>query len=91
MKRQIDDLEKRVADLEKRMDSLAGSKSVTGLRVKDANNQVLGTSPVRSISSDASSKLTDKQKKEIQKQIELIKKNRSESQKIIDQIMNDDY
>lgn len=92
--RKIDDLEKRVAMLEKRMDKLENSSSATdqttGLKVKDYQGTTKALSIGRGVASPGPS-LTKEQTQQIQNTIEQYKKNKAESDKILDQIMNEDF
>ncbi len=97
-----DKLEEQVAELYKAMNELQqevdqlklevkalkkGSKKV-GLKVKDMNHQSVHE-PSRSISSSQS--LSAEEANDMMEKIKQIKNRQQESQKIIDQIMNDDY
>ena len=97
--RRIEALENKVMQLEKQVQMLMQQKNSTpvtsqnGLRVKDGGNQIKQMEMGRDISSSegGAPKLSDEKKNEIMKQLEQFKKNRQESQKILDEIMNEDY
>jgi hypothetical protein len=89
-KRQVDDLERRILILEQKVAKLAGTSmdSTTGLRTKDANNNIQQAGS-RGISS--APEVTETQRDEIMKTLEGYKKKKAESQKLLDELMNEDF
>ncbi len=83
-------LEKQVQMLIQQKNS-APVTSQNGLKIKDGGNQIKQVEMGRGISSSGNSSLSNEKKDEIMKQLEQFKKNRQESQKILDEIMNEDY
>ena len=88
-------LEKKVADLEKTILAMRKAASnqkdkTTGLRVKDYQGTTKAVGVSRGVASPGPS-LTKEQTQQIQNTIEQYKKNKAESDKILDQIMNEDF
>lgn len=90
-KRRIDDLERRVTLLEQKVTQLSGSSTdaTTGLKVKDGNNQIKRSETDRGVASTP--QISDSQKKEILDSLELYKKKKQDSQKLLDELMNEDF
>ncbi len=90
-KRQVDDLERRVSALERNVAQLSsmGTDSTTGLKIKDSQNQIKKAGVNRSVASNP--QLSDDQKKEIVETLENYKKKQQESQKLLDELMNEDF
>lgn len=94
----LKELELKILKLEKQ---LATQGKASGLKVKDLGNKKIKKSASfeasemidgRSLSSESQKpKITPEQQKELMKQIEMIQKRQKESQKVLDEIMNDDY
>lgn len=88
------DLEQRVKQLEARVKYLeskvgVGVDSTSGLKVQDmGNSQIKNSIGSRGVSSSGP-QLTEEQQKEITNTIELYKKRQQESQKILDELMNE--
>ncbi|MBT4791455.1 MAG: hypothetical protein HON90_07780 [Halobacteriovoraceae bacterium] len=88
-KRRLDEMEQRISSLESKVSKLMSQKSITSLKIKDSNNKIVQAGLSRDISSE--NKLSDEQQKSVMKQIERIKRSKEESQKIIDEIMNENH
>ena len=86
-KRRLDDIEKRLDALEKKVNMLKPQSNTT-LKIKDLRNEEVQTFQTRSIASDEK-KIDEKQKKEIMKQVDKLKKARSQQQKFLDELMNE--
>jgi hypothetical protein len=85
-------LENRVQQLEARLGNGAIQKSsISGLKVKDMKNSRLERSVGSANSGEATPSISTSQQKEIMKQIEAFKKKRSESQKMLDELMKDEF
>lgn len=89
-KRKVDDLEQRIEVLEKKVEALVGSKSVTGIRIKDSKNEIIQAG-VLGRGTASGSELSADQQAEIYKKIENFKENQSKSQKLLDELMNEDF
>jgi hypothetical protein len=89
-KRQIDDLERRMLILEQKVAKIAGSSmdATTGLKTKDVNNQIKQAGS-RDISSTP--EISESQRAEIMKTLEAYKDKKAESQKLLDELMNEDF
>lgn len=89
-KRQVDDLERRILILEQKVAKLGGSSvdSTTGLKTKDANNNIQQAGS-RGVAS--SPEVTESQRDEIMKTLESYKDRKAESQKLLDELMNEDF
>lgn len=91
-KRQVENLEKRITVLEQKVAKLMGASSIdgkTGLRIKDNGNQIQQGSGSRGISSTP--QINETRKKEIMDTLEQYKKSKQESQKLLDELMNEDF
>ena len=87
-------LEQRIQLLEQKVKSLEAAlnsnKQTSGLKVKDYKK----SQAQRLISSTTNSEgpsMTPEQQKEIMKQLEVMKERQEDSQKMLDQIMNDEF
>ena len=86
--RDVQDLKRRVEALEKKLNQPKKVDAKTGLKVKDMKQEQMGGAS-RSTADASGSQLTSQQQKELQQNIEKIKKNQKDSHKLIEQIMNE--
>lgn len=87
--RKLDELERRISALEAKVNGSTPQKS-SGLKVKDMGNQKVNTSRGISSGSASTPQLSKEQQEEIRKQLEFIKSRQQESQKILDELMNEE-
>ena len=92
VEQRLEKLQRRVIELEKRLGNEPSSTKTSGLKIKDLKNKKI-ESKSRALSSYGSTapQLSRKQQKEIMNQIEQYKKKSQENQKVLDQIMKDDF
>ena len=85
--RRIEDLERRVTILERKIASM-GATSTSGLKTKSVNSVKKSNTPrLPAATSANNAKIPKAMQKDLQKNIKKIKENRSKSQEIIDDIM----
>ena len=90
--RKVDDLEKRVEALERRVAALEGGKKPAGLnlKTKDLKNKKAASKSNfgRAAASSNQEGMSSKQRADVMKQLEAIKKSKSEQQKVLDELLN---
>jgi hypothetical protein len=86
--------DEKIKYLEQRIEKLEAEKATSnGLKVKDMDGEKVKSKASRALSNygSAAPALSKKQQEEIMNQIELFKKRSQENQKILDEIMNEDF
>ena len=89
--RKIDDLERRVEALERRMAALEGGKKPAGLNLKTKdlkNKKAASHSNIGRAAASSTEEMSSKQRADVMKQLEAIKKSKSEQQKVLDELLN---
>lgn len=86
--RRVDALEARVKALEEKLNSTSTSQN--GLRVKDMGNKSVGSN-VRNVSGQSAPQLTREKQEQIERQLQEYQKRQKEQQKVLEELMNDDF
>jgi hypothetical protein len=85
-------LQKRVIELEEKLSNSKKIPKSTGLKVKNMKNEKINSRSLSSYGKESSTEsLSKKQQTEIMDQINTFKKKSEENQKVLDELMKDDF